>query len=169
MNVSQLFNSRIVTRFLFLACLLISTLTFSETINYFVTDTIYVGANGEFNYNETDYLSDFQSQNNNLTSITSSDSPLLNCDNLGVQVLGFVLTDGTLFIDGQLTVTFLDTIAPVAVLNPNQTIYLDENGVAEIEWATINASSHDNCNFTESVTPTSFDCRLPVCKLLQLL
>jgi len=158
MNVFQLFNNRVLTRYLFVACLFISSLTFSETINYFVTDTVYVGVNGEFNYNESDYLADFQSQNNTITSITSSDSPLLNCDNLGIQILDFVLTDGTLFIDGQLTVTFLDTIAPVTVLNPNQTIYLDENGVAEVEWATINASSHDNCNFTESFTPTSFDC-----------
>lgn len=131
---------------------------YDETINYFIYDTLYLNSSGEVDYLPSNYLADFQLQNQSLTEIISSSEVDDECTGLGSQVVDFVVTDGTLLLDASLTLTILDTISPVAVLNSNINLSLDENGTVELTWAALNLNSYDNCSFETIITPSSFTC-----------
>ncbi|MFC2110852.1 HYR domain-containing protein [Bacteroidota bacterium] len=55
------------------------------------------------------------------------------------------------------TVTVLDNISPT-MATQNTTIYLDANGAAAIVPADVDNGTSDNCTFTLSVSPNTFDC-----------
>lgn len=129
-----------------------------ETVNYFISDTLYVDVNGDIIYDEDSYLSEFQSENSGLIAIESVSTANISCNSTGSQVIDFVLTDGSLLLDGSLTLTILDTIAPVLIPNSSLIYNLGEDGNVEMSWASINLNSNDNCSFTYEITPSSFSC-----------
>jgi len=80
-----------------------------------------------------------------------------DCSNIGPNNLELKVTDGmgNYSTDGSV-VTVIDNLAPIANCKP-ATIYLDNNGVANLAVADVDNNSTDNCAITsKSVSPNSF-------------
>ena len=118
--------------------------------------TVQLDANG----NASITTSDVDNGSSDNCGFTLSVSPnIFDCANVGVEnVVTLTITDASGLSDSATAiVTVEDNIAPIA-LTKDITIELDETGNASIVAADVDNGSSDNCAFTLSVSPSTFDC-----------
>jgi hypothetical protein len=82
-----------------------------------------------------------------------------NCSNTGANTVTLTATDASNNVtSATATVTVLDNIAPMAITK-NITVNLDPaTGKASIQPTDVDNGSYDNCRFSLSVSPSTFDC-----------
>ncbi len=144
--------------------------TSSRQVTVIVLDTIKPVITVE-NEHDTLYLDETGQATLDLASVASADDNCLlqdfsasqttfTCDNLGDNTVTLTAEDVSENTStAQITVTVLDTIKPViTVENEHDTLYLDENGQATLDLATV-ASSDDNCSVASfTASQTDFTC-----------
>ena len=122
--------------------------------------TVYLDDNGNATIDFADIDNGSTDQCGVISSIDLSDSTF-DCNNTGnAQTVVVTLTDpsnNTSTCEAEITV--LDTIAPVCQSVDTITVYLDENGMAVIIGADVDAGSSDNCGIDNiTVEPDTFMC-----------
>jgi hypothetical protein len=119
--------------------------------------TLYLDQNGSASLTATD-VDNGTSDNCGVQSISISQLTF-DCSNTGTNTLIFSAVD----IHGNsasdlVEIIVLDTISPT-ILVQSDTIYLNQNGTANISLADIDAGSFDNCGIANSmIFPNSFSC-----------
>lgn len=117
--------------------------------------TVALDANGQASITPSDV--DNGSYDNCSFNLTVSPSSF-DCNNTGANTVTLTATDAAGNITSiTATVTIIDNLAPV-VLTQGTTVYLDANGQASITTADVDNGTYDNCTFTLSVQPNTFDC-----------
>jgi len=117
--------------------------------------TVNLGANGQASITTADV--------NNGTfdncSFTLSVAPsTFNCSNTGANTVTLTATDASGNVSSATSVvTVIDNISPT-MATQNITVYLDANGAASITTGDIDNGTFDNCSFTLSVSPSTFNC-----------
>ncbi len=118
--------------------------------------TVYLDAVGQASI----ALNDIENGSTDACGIASSALSQYNfdCSHVGSNTVMLSVTD----IHGNIgtanaTVTVLDTISPKARVK-NVTAYLNANGIATVNAADVDNGSSDICNFSLSLSQTSFDC-----------
>ena len=118
--------------------------------------TVYLDATGNVTI-DTSYTNDGSWDNCNLVLTLSQSS--FNCNTLGANTVTMYGTDASNNVDScQLIVTVLDTLVPVAICQAAPIAFLDSNGNLVIDSSVINNGSTDNCNFTITLSATTFTC-----------
>ncbi|MEZ7931309.1 MAG: hypothetical protein QMC21_07290, partial [Flavobacteriales bacterium] len=118
--------------------------------------TVYLDATGNVTI-DTSYTNDGSWDNCNLVLTLSQSS--FNCNTLGANTVTMYGTDASNNVDSCiLTVTVLDTLVPVAICQAAPIAFLDSNGNLVIDSSVINNGSTDNCNFTITLSATTFTC-----------
>src|SRR5690606_18394316 len=84
---------------------------------------------------------------------------LFSCADTGLNSVSLWARDASLNISfASATVTILDTIAP-SVFTKNDTIYLNNSGIATISSASIDSGSFDNCAIASmTLSQDTFTC-----------
>ncbi len=137
-----------------------ATILVLDTLNpvvIFQNATVYLDANGVANISASD-LNNGSFDNCTIDSI-SIDVSSFDCSDLGPNnvVLTVIDSSGNVSTGGAIVLVF-DTISPT-VLTKNDTVYLDQNGIANITVSNIDNGSTDNCGIsTFTLDSTNFDC-----------
>jgi hypothetical protein len=116
--------------------------------------TIYLNANGTATLNASQ-VNNGSLDDCGIASMSLSQTNY-NCTDIGPNTVNFSVMDfygNTTSIPVQITV--LDTIKPVTI-GQSLTVNLSVSNPANISASQINNGSHDNCSFTQSVSPSSF-------------
>ncbi len=118
--------------------------------------TVYLNANGQGSI----VNSDIENGSTDACGIASSALSQYNfdCSHIGANTVMLSVTDIHGNVDSAAaTVTVLDTISPKAKTK-SVTAYLNANGIATVTPADVDNGSSDICNYTLSLSQTSFDC-----------
>lgn len=130
----------------------------NDTVNYSISDTVYLEGNGLVNVDVNNYLNAFQLLNSEISSIESISETSFDC-NHSIEVIQIRLLNGVDTLFGELNTTVLDTISPWLNLNDNTTLYLNEDGLIDDLWPSINNGSKDNCSYEVSLNPSELNCQ----------
>ncbi len=117
--------------------------SFDFDVDYNIQDTLYLDQNGSVNYDEEEVLIKFKTYNDTLETISLNSDSITNfCNSLGSSILLFDLIDNvdSSYI-GSLSLTVLDTISPICIIENQIDVYLDVNGDGFIDWDDININS----------------------------
>ena len=119
--------------------------------------TVYLNANGVASITEA--MANNGSADNCGTLTLSLSKAGFDCTNLGVNNITLSGTDASNNVSvANLTVTVLDTLKPINVVNNNYNLYLDATGNATLAASDIDAGSTDNCGISSRViSKTSFN------------
>lgn len=129
----------------------VSTVTVLDTIKPTVVCqniNAYLNAAGQITISSAD-IDNGSFDNCGISSMSISTNTATNgtfdCTNVGVNSVTLIVTDNNGNIDSCIaTVTVIDTIKPTASCQ-NISVYLDSNGVYQLDSSSINGGSFDNC------------------------
>ncbi|MGB1039600.1 MAG: hypothetical protein ACPGVD_01855, partial [Flavobacteriales bacterium] len=120
-----------------------------------ISDTVYLDGSGTATITSA-FIDNGSSDNCSFTDSLSKST--FDCSDTGLHDITLYITDASGNMDScTSTIIVVDTIAPVAICK-NDTVYLDSNGMVTIDSTDVDGGSFDNCSFTVTITPNTFDC-----------
>jgi len=134
-----------------------SDLLATNSIDHSITDTVYLNGNGAVNVDVSSYLTAFQDYNSSITALENVTETTFDCE-ISTGFVQVLLFNGSDTLSGGIHLTVLDTISPLLYIHNSTTLYLNENGVVDDVWETVNNNSKDNCSFGVTLNPSVFNC-----------
>jgi hypothetical protein len=119
--------------------------------------TVYLNASGSATITSTQ-VNNGSSDNCSVATLSLSKSTF-DCSNTGANMVTLTATDASgNFRTATSSVTVLDTIKPIAIVNTPITLYLNASGLATLTTTMVNNGSTDNCAIaTQVLSKTSFN------------